>query len=191
MRKLVLAMFMSVDGYIAGPGGEFIGPQWSTDLERHWSGYALQRAGHLLYGRVNFLFNKGFWEPAATDPNSPAARIPHAADMNRLPKTVATRTLTGDPGWNARLVQGELSEAVTNLKRSAEGDIFSFGGASLAQSLVTRDLVDEYRLMITPNLFGDGVRLFAPGFQRQDLRLLESRTLDTGAVIVHYERRRN
>ena len=190
MRKLVLSMFMSLDGYVTGPRGEFIGPQWSDDLAQHWSGYALQRAGHLLYGRVNFLFNKGFWEPAATDPNSPAAGVPHAADMNRLPKTVVSRTLSGDPGWNGRLLEGDLGEAVGELKRAAGGDIFSFGGAGLAQSLVARDLVDEYRLMITPDLFGDGQRLFAPGFERQSLKLIESRALDTGAVIVHYERLR-
>jgi dihydrofolate reductase len=191
MRKLVLSMFMSLDGYIAGPGGEFIGPEWSADLEKHWSGYALGRAGHLLYGRVNFVFNKGFWEPAATDPNSPAARVPHAADMNRLPKSVASRTLSGDPGWNGTLLQGDLAQAVAELKRTAAGDVFSFGGAGLAQSLIAHDLVDEYRLMITPNLFGGGVPLFAAGFRRQDLKLIDNHTLDTGAVVVHYERRRN
>ena len=73
MRKTVLSMFMSLDGYIAGPNGEFIPPAWSDDLSKHWSGYALSRAGHLLYGRVNFLFNKEFWSAAETDPNSPAA----------------------------------------------------------------------------------------------------------------------
>jgi dihydrofolate reductase len=191
MRKLVLSMFMSLDGYIAGAGGEFIGPQWSADLEKHWSGYALGRAGHLLYGRVNFLFNKGFWEPAATDPNSPAAGVPHAADMNRLPKSVASRTLSSDPGWNGKLLQGDLVQAVAELKQTAAGDIVSFGGAGLAQSLIAHDLIDEYRLMITPNLFGEGVPLFAPGFRRQDLKLIDNRTLDTGAVVVHYERRRN
>jgi len=191
MRKLVLSMFMSLDGYIAGPKGEFIGPQWSDDLERYWSGYALARAGHLLYGRVNFLFNKAFWEPADTDPKSAAAALPHAAAMNRLPKAVASRTLSGPPGWNGQILPGELGQEVAQLKQSAAGDIFSFGGAGLAQSLIARDLVDEYRLMITPDLFGDGTRLFAPGFERQNLKLIESRALDTGAVILHYERRRN
>ena len=188
MHKLVLAMFMSLDGYVAGPGGEFIRPQWSGDLERYWSGYSLKRAGHLLYGRIYFLFNKGFWEPAATDPNSPAAGIPHAAVMNRLPKSVVSRTLSGDPGWNGKLLRGDVGEAVAHLKRTAAGDVFSFGGAGLAQSLIARDLVDEYRLMITPDLLGDGLRLFAPGFERQSLKLIESQPLDTGALIVHYER---
>lgn len=190
MRKLVLAMFTSLDGYIAGPNDAFIPPQWSGDLERHWSGHALERAGHLLYGRVNFLFNKGFWEPADSDPTSPAAAIPHADAMNRLPKTVFSRSLAGDPGWNGTLVRDDLPGAVARLKETGEGDLYSFGGAGLAQSLIAHDLVDEYRLMITPDLFGGGKRLFEPGFPRLGLDLIETRPLDTGAVILHYRRDR-
>jgi len=191
MRKLVLAIFTSLDGYISGPNDEFIGPRWSGDLERHWSGYALERAGHLLYGRVNFLFNKGFWEPAATDPTSPASSVPHAPIMNRLGKTAVSDTLQGDPGWNGKLVRGaDLVDTVAELKRNAPGDIYSFGGAGLAHTLVALDVVDEYRLMILPTLFGGGKRLFAPGFERQELELLETRPLDTGAVVLHYRRKR-
>jgi dihydrofolate reductase len=188
VRKLVLSMFMSLDGYIAGRNGEFIPPDWSDDLERHWSGYALARAGHLLYGRVNFLFNKGFWEPADGDPNSPAASIAYAGTMNRLPKTVFSKTLDGDPGWNGTLVRDDLPDAVARLKAAGEGDLFMFGGADIAQIFVAQDLIDEYRLMVTPNLLGDGKRLFEPGFGRIDLELIESLRLDTGAVILHYRR---
>jgi len=106
MAKLVLSMFTSLDGYIEGPGGEFVPPAWSDDLQRYWADYALERAGHLVYGRTNFLFNKAFWAPAETDPTSPAAGISHAATMNRLPKTVVSRTLTGDPGWNGTVATG-------------------------------------------------------------------------------------
>jgi hypothetical protein len=60
MPKVVLSMFMSLDGFIEAPGGAFVPPAWSDDLERHWSGHALARAGRFLYGRKNFLFNKGF-----------------------------------------------------------------------------------------------------------------------------------
>jgi dihydrofolate reductase len=189
--KLLLAMFMSVDGFVTGPHGEFSGPDWSADLEQHWSGYALERAGRLLYGRVSFLFNKAFWEPAATEPRSPAAGFPHAVTMNKLPKTVFSNTLQGEPGWNATLARGNLSELVRYLKRGGgKRDLVSFGGAGFARSLIARDLVDEYRLMVTPNLFGDGQRIFEPPFEGRNLKLLESRALDTGAVILHYERRR-
>ncbi|PTL76668.1 dihydrofolate reductase family protein [Vitiosangium sp. GDMCC 1.1324] len=190
MGKLVLSMFTSLDGYIAGPNGEFIPPDWSDDLERHWSGYALQRAKRLLYGRKNFLFNKDFWGAAETDPKSPAASISYASVMNRLPKTVFSTTLEDEPGWNGTVVRDDLPGAVARLKEKDEGDLFMFGGARIAQSFVALDLFDEYRLMITPNLLGNGLRLFAPGFRRIDLELIESRSLNTGAVILHYRRRR-
>lgn len=189
MAKLVLAMFTSLDGYIEGPDG-FVPPAWSDDLEKHWAGYGLSQAGHLVYGRINFLFNKGFWSPAETDPNSPAAGIAHAPIMNRLPKTVVSTTLSGDPGWNASLVKEDLAGAIGRLKVGSSKDIYSFGGAGIANSLIKLDLVDEFRLMVTPDLFGDGKRLFEPGLPRLGLSLIESRPLDTGAVILHYRRER-
>ncbi|GAB1580327.1 dihydrofolate reductase family protein [Phyllobacterium phragmitis] len=190
MAKLVLSMFMSLDGYIEKPNGEFAPPAWSDDLSRHWSGYALERAGHLIYGRTNFLFNKGFWSAADTDPESPAAGIPYAGIMNRLPKTVFSTTLTGDPGWNATLVKDDMAGAIARVKAEAKGDIYSFGGAGVANSLVVLDLVDEYRLMVTPVLFGDGKRLFADGRPEIKLTLIEAKPLDTGAIILHYRRDR-
>jgi dihydrofolate reductase len=110
--------------------------------------------------------------------------------MNRLPKTVFSRTLDGDPGWNATLVKADLAGSIGRLKRKAKGDLYLFGGAGIAGSLVALDLVDEYRLMVTPDLFGDGTRLFDRGGGRLALALLEAKPLDTGAVILHYRRAR-
>jgi dihydrofolate reductase len=188
MPKLVLSMFTSLDGYIEGPGGEFVPPPWSDDVEQHWSGYALERAAHLIYGRTNFLFNKGFWSAAETDPTSPAASIAYAGTMNRLPKTVFSTTLKGDPGWNGTFAEGDVAGVIGTLKAQASGDLYAFGGAGIANSLVARDLVDEYRLMVTPVLLGDGKRLFEGGRPRLALTLIETRRLDTGAVVLHYRR---
>ncbi|WP_162630029.1 dihydrofolate reductase family protein [Azospirillum ramasamyi] len=188
MAKLVLSMFVSVDGYIEGANGEFVPPVWSDDLERHWSGQALRNAGHLLYGRRNFLFNKEFWSAADTDPNSPAAGIAYAATMNRLPKTVFSRTLSGDPGWNGTLVSDDIAGAVGRLKDSVAGDLYLFGGAGIANSIMALDLVDEYRLMVTPGLLGSGKRLFEDGIPRVALTMAGVQPLDTGAVILHYRR---
>ena len=139
MAKLVLAMFISVDGYIEGPNGQFVPPAWSNDFERHWPGYALANAGHLVYGRTNFLFNRDFWSAAETDPDSPAAAISHAPAMNRLPKTVISRTLSGNPGWNATLVKEDLAGAIGRLKLEGGKDVYAFGGAGLANSLIRLD----------------------------------------------------
>lgn len=185
MTNLVLAMFVSLDGYIEGPGGEFAPPPWSDEVAAHWSNRNLQRTAHLIYGRTNFEFNKGFW----TSPE--AAGMPQTEAMNRLPKTVVSHTLSGDPGWNGTVVKDDLAGAVARLKDAvAGGDIYCFGGAALANSLMAEDLVDEFRLMVTPGLLGGGKRLFDEGLPRIGLTLIEAQALDVGSVILHYRRDR-
>jgi dihydrofolate reductase len=184
MAKLVLAMFTSLDGYIAGPNGAFVPPPWSAEVGEVWANHNLKKAAHLIYGRASFEFNKGHW-------TSPAAvGQPETETMNRLPKTVVSRTLSGDPGWNAAVVNGDLAAPVTKLKQSVTGgDIYSFGGAGLAKSLISGGLVDEYYLMVTPNILGDGTRLFGDGLPKASLELVEARPLDVGSVILRYLRK--
>ena len=108
--------------------------------------------------------------------------------MNRLPKTVVSRTLKNDPGWNGRVAGTDLAATVRELKVHSDKDIYCFGGAGIANSLVQLDLVDEYRIMITPDIFGSGIRLFEQGLPRLALKLLDTRALDTGAILLHYRR---
>ncbi|CAH0175350.1 dihydrofolate reductase family protein [Roseomonas sp. CECT 9278] len=190
MAGLVLTICASLDGYAEKPGGIFSPPPWSDEVAQAWSAAALARAGHLLYGRVNFEFNRAFWSAAATDPHSPAAGISYAATMNALPKTVVTRTLTGDPGWNGRIAGPDLAAEVARLKRETTGDIFAFGSATLAQALWSLDLVDEFWMMVTPEIFGDGAPVFRPGRPAATMRLVECRPLDVGSVMLRYRRAR-
>ena len=189
MGKLVVSVFTSLDGYIEPESG-FEGPAWSDDVERHWSLHALSRAKHLVYGRTNFEFMRDFWSQAETDPTSVAAGISYAGTMNALPKTVFSRTLTGDPGWNATLAQDGIAPTIARLKAEVDGDIFAFGGKGLIGALVEADVVDEIMMMIVPVLWGAGRRLFEGEHARQDLTLIENRTLDTGSVILRYARAR-
>jgi dihydrofolate reductase len=110
--------------------------------------------------------------------------------MNRLPRTVFSTTLSGDPGWNGTLARGDLPGVVARLKAEVRGDVLTFGGADIADALVALDPVDEYRPMITPNLLGEGKRPFEGGRPRLDLALVETRPLDTEAVILHHRRDR-
>jgi dihydrofolate reductase len=188
MADLVLTICSSLDGYAAKPGGVFSPPPWSAEVEEAWSAAALARAGHLLYGRVNFEFNRAFWSAAETDPGSVAAGISYAPRMNALPKTVVTRTLTGDPGWNGRIAGPDLAAEVARLKRETAGDVFAFGSATLAQTLWSLDLVDEFWMMVTPEIFGDGAPVFRPGRPEASMAMVECRLLDVGSVILRYRR---
>lgn len=189
MGKLVVSVFTSLDGFIEPESG-FEGPAWSDDVERNWSLHSLSRAKHLVYGRTNFEFMRDFWSQAETDPTSVAAGISYAGTMNALPKTVFSRTLTGDPGWNATLAQDGVAPTITRLKAEVDGDIFAFGGKGLIGALIEADVVDEIMMMIVPVLWGAGRRLFEGEHARQELALIENRTLDTGSVILRYARAR-
>jgi dihydrofolate reductase len=186
MSSLVLAMFVSLDGYIEGPNGEFFPPPWSAEVSSAWANHNLKNAAHLLYGRVNFNFNKEYWtSPAAVGQAETEA-------MNQLPKTVVSTTLSGDPGWNGMLAGSDLTETVQELKaKVSAGDIYCFGGAGIAKSLMTHDLIDEFYLMLIPHLLGGGKRLFEPGIPKMDLTLMRVTALDVGSVILQYAKNRN
>lgn len=186
MRKVILSMFMSLDGFIEGPNHEFVPPDWSDDLSRYWVEPNLATTGTILYGRVCYLMNAAFWQPAATDPASPAAQIDHAPLMNRLEKVVFSRSLE-TPVWdNSRIVSGDVAAEIERLRAEPGGDIVMFGGAGIASWCMRHRLFDEYRFMITPLVLGAGNPLFRGGHERFKLELMSSRTLDTGAIILHY-----
>jgi dihydrofolate reductase len=188
MSKLVLAMFMSLDGYIEGPKGEFVSPDWSGDLQRYWADDNTDAAGMLLYGRVNFEFNAGFWQPAAADESNPAELRSFARKMNDLPKIVFSRSLK-NPGWNGRVVtETNIPAEIARLKQQPGPDLMMFGGAGIAQAFMKLDLIDEYRLLVTPTLLGGGKRLFEGSYDRAKLKLVKSQALDTGAVLLYYQR---
>jgi dihydrofolate reductase len=172
LAKVVLSVFTSIDGFYAGPNGEFIPPEWSDDMGA-WAGEAMEQSGHFIYGRVNFEFNKAHWLAEPGD---------FAAGMNAKPKT-------GDPGWNA-VVSDDPVGRVAALKASVDKDIFIFGSGNLVKSFVALDLIDEYRILLTPFVQGSGIRLFPDGASTLPLTLVETRPMDTGAVLLRHQRKR-
>src|SRR5260370_35483561 len=105
--------------------------------------------------------------------------------MNATPKLVFWRTLTAS-GWNNPRLHGDDATAtVARLKRESAKDIFLFGSADLAASLIPQGLIDEFRIAVNPLILGGGTPLFKPG-ERVKLRLLDARPLSTGIVILRY-----
>jgi len=107
--------------------------------------------------------------------------------MNKLPKYVASTTLTGPLEWeNSTVLQGDVAEAVLALKHEEGADLLVIGSTQLVRTLVEHELVDEYRLMIDPVILGGGKRLFDDDGARRSLRLVDSQVVSTGAIISTY-----
>jgi len=171
---------VTLDGFFEGPRKwdiDFHETVWGEELER-FSLEQIRGADLLLFGRVTYQGMANYW-PSATG---------EIADlMNSIPKMVFSRTLDRAEWSNTELVSANAVERVAQLKEQPGQDILVFGSANLASTLTEGRLIDEYRIGVAPLLLGGGNPLFKPSPHMTRLRLLEARTLTTGAVILYYE----
>jgi dihydrofolate reductase len=176
MARLIMWNLMTLDGFVEGPDRDISwhSDVWGEELEK-LSVDQLNSAGGLMFGRVTYELMANHWPDATGEV---------AALMNALPKHVFSRTLTGS-GWQNTQVHANVPDTVARLKRESAKDIFLFGSANLAASLIPAGLIDEFRIAVNPVILGGGSPLFKPG-ERAKLKLLDARTLSTGIVIVRY-----
>ena len=184
MRNVIYSMGFPLDGFIAGPGGD-IG--WSApDEELHRFHNEQARATDVqLYGRRLYETMR-FWETAGEDTSAPEHELEFARIWKETPKLVFSRTLeTVEDDYE--LVRADIGETIAALKEQPGGDI-AVGGAGLAESVMARGLIDEYRQLVYPVLLGAGTPFFPALDAPIPLRLAESRTFGSGVVYLRYER---
>ena len=150
---------------------------WGAQLER-FSIEQMNGADLIMYGRVTYEGMAAHW----TNATGAVAAI-----INAIPKVVFSRTLER-ADWNNTRLMRDAAEDVARLKQQPGRDILVFGSADLCASLMERDLIDEYRLCVAPVLLGQGTPLFRTRTQH-DLRLAETRALETGGVLAFYRRK--
>jgi dihydrofolate reductase len=185
MRKVIYSTGVSLDGFIAGPGGEI---DWSApdeELHRFHNEQTRELGAHLLGRRL--YETMVYWETADQDPRISDYEREFAGIWQELPKVVFSTTLDAVEGRNARLATRGIAEEVAELKAQPGKDI-AVGGAGLASSLVEQGLVDEFRLFISPVVLGGGSPYFPTREQRIDLELLETRTFGSRVVYLRYRR---
>ncbi len=141
----------------------------------------MAREEALLLGRKTFEDFRGYW-PLQTDDASGST-----AHLNRVPKYVASSTMT-DPAWsNSTVLSGRLEDEVAGLKGHGDGgDLGVTGSISVVHALMRADLVDEYRLFVYPVLSSRGRNLMPDGLTPQGLTLTECTSFRSGVVLQVY-----
>jgi dihydrofolate reductase len=189
MGKVVVLNHVTLDGVMQAPGrpdedtrGGFEHGGWAIagndEVLGQKMGEGMAKSGALLLGRRTYEDFYGFW------PNQ--SENPFTQVLNNVPKYIASRTLTEPLPWaNSILLSGDTAEAIAELKEQPIGDLTIMGSGELIGSLMAAGLIDEYRLMIHPLVFGTGRRLFAEG-AHASLRLTDSVTTTTGVVFATY-----
>jgi dihydrofolate reductase len=187
MGKVVVSEFVSLDGVMEDPGGaeEFEHGGWVFQFDRGSEGdkFKLDEvmdADALLLGRVTY---EGFAEawPSRTD------EAGFADKMNNMPKFVVSTTLDEAKWNNSTLIRGNVADEVSRLREQPGGNLLIAGSRQLVHTLIQHDLVDEYRLMVFPIVLGSGKRLFPEGTDTTTLRLLDSKSVGSGVLVLTYE----
>jgi dihydrofolate reductase len=182
MRKLIYSTSVSLDGFIAAPDGAI---DWSVpddELFRFHTQRVRETGVHLCGRRLYEAMV--YWETAEESPLS-ADYVEFAQIWKALPKVVFSTTLESVVG-NTRLARDGVGEEVSRLKEQP-GDI-AVGGAGLAAACMELNLVDEWRLFVSPVLLGGGTPYFPTLEARADLELLETRTFGSRVVCLRYRR---
>jgi dihydrofolate reductase len=151
MRKVVLIMTASIDGYVAAPSGKAVGAGLEPAELKRWKLERIRCAGTHIMGRVTYEGMAASW-PTSTDD--------YAAPMNEIPKVVFSKSLEKATWPESSIARGDLADEIAALRRQSGGDIIAWGGARFAQSLSNTGLVDEYAIVTLPVAYGGGKPLF-------------------------------
>jgi dihydrofolate reductase len=187
MGKIVISTNISLDGVVQDPDGQegferggWFGRFGGPDLEE-WTAILLdeaQRTEALLLGRRSDAWFGTRW----------TSRSGEWADrLNSLAKYVVSSTLA-DPQWtNVTILKGDVVDEVTKLKRELDGEVVVYASYQLGRTLIEHDLVDEMRLFVFPVVLGAGERLFGETSDSVPMRLVGTRTVGDGLVLLTYQ----
>ena len=195
MRKLKLQVFMSVDGFIAGLGGEDRDdsptpeqpPTSETDekMEQYLNS-TLDTSDTILLGRKMTDGFITYWENVINNqPESP--EFPIAKKLVDTPKIVFSKTLKKSLWNNTTLATGDLVDEINKLKNKEGKDLIVYGGGGFVSSLIKEGLIDEFHLFINPNALGQGMPIFNRLAKPQNLKLIAATTFSNGVVLLFYK----
>lgn len=183
MRKIILSLAISFDGYIEGPNGEIDWISFSDEAGQMLNNF-IKGIDTILYGRVSYEA-WGTYEPGG---ESMEAENSFYNSIHRMKKYVFSTTRTEFPG-NPIVVQSGIAEAMNELKKQPGKDIWLYGGSSLITTFMNLDLVDKYLIAVYPVVLGAGKPLFKDINHRIPLRLVNVEKYKEGEVLFTYERK--
>ena len=138
----------------------------------------------ILHGRKTGEGFIPYWTKVANNPSDDEHKL--GRRFVEIPNAIFSNTLKDSKWDNTTIINGDLAEAIKALKNKDGKSIIVYGGDSFVSSLIQHDLIDEYRLLVYPIVLGSGKHLFQEEAQTT-LKLIESKSFDSGITFLHYE----
>ena len=183
MPKLVTYNMVSLDGYFTDANGDM---SWAHKKDPEWQAFVTENAGgggRLLFGRVTYDLMASFWPTPFAAQSNPIV----VERMNNLPKIVFSRTLDKVSWNNTTLVKGDLTTEVHKLKREPGPNMTIMGSGSIVAQLAGAGLIDEYQIVVSPLVLGNGRTLFEGVKKKLPMKLTKSRAFGNGNVVLFYQ----
>jgi dihydrofolate reductase len=192
MRKLIVSMNITLDGFISGPDCEL---DWHFESWTKGMGDALcsqlAKADTILLGRVTYTAMAKYWPSKVADPCCRGEDFAFANMMNSYAKIVFSKTRTSTDWNNSKLVTGKLQDEISLLKTMPGKNIIVYGSGQLADALARGNLIDEYQFWLHPVVLGKGKPLFKPDTNKTEARLnfklLNTERFTSGVILLQYQ----
>jgi len=182
MRKIIFQNAISLDGYYEAPNREI---DWHN-VDAEFNDFAvsfLNTIDTLLFGRLTYQLMADYWPTTDGLKDDPVV----AERMNSLSKIVFSKTMKKADWNNTRVFSGNIPDEINKLKQQPGKDIAIFGSSDLAVSFIPFGLIDEFRILVNPVILGNGKPLFKGLKERLKLKLLKTKTFNSGNVLLYYK----
>jgi dihydrofolate reductase len=187
MRKIVLFMHTTLDGFAAGPNGEM---DWIhvDDEIFDYAGNQTDDADAALYGRVTYQMMDAYWPTAGDQQGASKHDIKHSQWYNAVDKIVLSHTLEGNNVKRTTVIRDNIHEQITKIKHQSGKNILIFGSPTAVQSLLRENLIDEFWFFVNPVVLGKGISFFDGAVERVNLKLVSNHVFSSGVVCLQYKR---
>ena len=185
MRKLILVVHTSLDGFVAGPKGELDGFDASEE-NLQFVCKLTEEADTALFGRTSYELLNGYWPTAKDRPNATKGAMAYSNWYNNAKKIIFSRTMSDENLNNTTIISKNISDEILEIKQQAGQDILIFGSPASSQLLMQLGLIDHYWVFVNPVIFGQGIPLFAGSTNKTKLKLLATKQFPNGEIALHY-----
>ncbi|MFC0773202.1 dihydrofolate reductase family protein [Terrimonas alba] len=185
MRKLILFMHVSLDGFVAGPAGEM---DWIKVDEEifDFGGKFTGDADAALYGKNTWQMMDSYWPVAAKNPAATRHDIQHSNWYNAVTKMVLSTTTNAIDRPKTIVINNNLSQQIKEIKGQPGKNIHIYGSPTAVHSLEQENLIDEYWLFVNPVILGAGIPLFRGPDRRKEFELLTTKEFSSGVIALQY-----
>ena len=184
MRKIILLMHVSLDGFVSGPNGEMDWIKLDNELWEHVDAITAN-ADAAIFGENTFKMMEAYWPTAASKQNASKHDIDHAKWINSVEKIAFSNTRTHSDWSGTLFLKGDPTKDMQEMQMRQGKNLLMIGSPTLAHEFMKLGLIDEYYLNVNPIVLGAGKPLFAPGISMQ-LELIGEKSLASGVVSLQY-----